>query len=248
MRWTDRDLEMALTFLGVDIDWPDGPDLSPRVLNQITRATSPRRWLALVAAAVAVILLPLTPPGQQAVAWLLDIAGIRVELVGSGGPRQPPTTLVGGTGVSESEAEVTVGFDLKRPIDLPPPDSVQLVSWGGGQQVAMIWNESEELPEVFETGVGLLLIQFEARVDEQLLLKAASQETLIEPVEVNGVRGYFFSRAPHTVYFESPDRLIASDTIRLAGNVLIWMSDGVTYRMESDLGRERSIELAESLD
>ena len=53
----------------------------------------------------------------------------------------------------------------------------------------MLWNQSDRLPEVLETGVGLLLIQFEARVDQQLLVKEASAATEITPVQVNGELG-----------------------------------------------------------
>lgn len=248
MTWTNERLSATLSSIASEIDWPEGSDLAPRVAVRIaTVQRRPRRWLALVATAIAVVLFLLTPSGQEAMAWLLRVSGIRVELSESQVPLQPPTTLVGGTEITLGEAERAVGFDLEAPESLPPPDSVQLLRWGGGQQVAMVWSDSEQLPEVFNTGVGLLLIQFEARLDEQLLLKEAPEATDIEPVEVNGDLGYFLSGAPHTVYFENPDGMIANDTIRLSANVLIWMSNGVTYRMESTLDLEESIEIAETL-
>ena len=181
------------------------------------------------------VLFTLTPPGQEAVAWLLRISGIRVELTETSIPMSPPTKLIDELEVTPEEAE-SCGW-----IRAPPtrrttcPDSVQLVDWGGGQQVAMLWNQSSQLPEVMETGVGLLLLQFEARVDQELLVKEASDATRINPVSVNGDTGYFLSGAPHTVFFLGPDGVIADDQIRLAGNVLVWMADGITYRIESAL-------------
>jgi hypothetical protein len=200
-----------------------------------------------VVAALAILLFSLTTPGQEAVAWLLRVSGIRIELSETAVSALPPTTLVGGVETSLDEAERAVGFELELPGDLRAPDSIQLLSWGGGQQVAMLWGESPGLPEVFDTGIGLLLIQFEARVDQELLLKEASEMTQISPVRVNGAEGYFLSGAPHTVFFQSEGGFIADDEIRLAGNVLVWMTDGVTYRIESALGMEESLRVAESL-
>ncbi len=247
--WTDQRLQATLSSLATEIDWPQGPDLTSRVVGQIgPRPSMARRWLALGTAVLVAVLFLFSPAGQEAVAWLVRVTGIRVELTESQVPPNPPATLVGGIDTSLAEAQNAVGFDLRRPRLLGTPDSVQLLRWGGGQQVARIWSESDELAEVFETGIGLLLVQFEAQVEQELLVKQASESTRIQPVRVNGDLGYFLSEAPHTVFFESPEGLITDDQLRLTGNVLVWMSDGVTYRIESALGLNESLEIAESLD
>ena len=248
MTWPDERIRASLESLAEEIDWPEGQDLAPRVASRIKLGSAPsRRWLAVGLAVLVALLFLFSAPGQQAVAWLLRVSGIRIEFSEAAVPTSPPTTLVGGVETSLDKAESVVGFDLERPEHLRPPDSVQLLRWGGGQQVAMVWGESPGLPEVFDTGIGLLLIQFEARVDQELLLKQASEATQITPVRVNGAAGFFLSGAPHTVFFESEDGRIADDDIRLAGNVLVWMSGGVTYRIESALGMEESLVVAESV-
>ena len=247
--WTDERLQAALSALATEIDWPQGPDLTLRMVGQIRpRPSLASRWWALGTAALVAVLFLFSPPGQEAVAWLVRVTGIRVELTESQVPASPPATLVGGIDTSLAEAHNAVGFDLRTPRLLGTPDSVQLLRWGGGQQVAMIWSASDELPEVFETGIGLLFVQFEAQVEQELLVKQAPESTRIQPVRVNGDLGYFLSEAPHTVFFESPEGLITDDQLRLTGNVLVWMSDGVTYRIESALGLNESLEIAESLD
>jgi hypothetical protein len=40
---------------------------------------------------------------------------------------------------------------------------------------------------------------------------------------------------------------VIEETVRLAKNVLIWSDDGVFYRIEGDLTKEKALELAESL-
>lgn len=248
MTWTNARLIAVLESVETEIEWPGGSDLAPRVVSQLSESPRRRvRWVAIAATALAVMFFTLTPLGHEAVAWLLRISGIRVELTETSIPMSPPTKLIDELEVTPEEAENAVGFELHLPAELPAPDSVQLVDWGGGQQVAMLWNQSSQLPEVMETGVGLLLLQFEAEVDQELLVKGASEATRINPVSVNGDTGYFLSGAPHIVFFLGPDGVIADDQIRLAGNVLVWMSDGITYRIESALDLEEAVRVAESL-
>lgn len=243
-------LEAALIDLGDRIKWPAGPDLATRVLAGIKGPTKqPRRWLAPALAALAILLVLLvSPPGREAVAWLLEIAGIRVEFKEATVPTSSPSVIVIGEEVTLARAQASVDFPLRRPESLAPPDSIQIASWGGGKQVVMVWNASSQLPELFETGVGLLIVQFEATVNEELLTKNATEATLVEHVTVQGFPGFFLSGAPHTVFFEAPDEAIFEDFVRLATNVLIWEVDGVTYRIESELGLEETLEIAESLE
>ena len=41
---------------------------------------------------------------------------------------------------------------------------------------------------------------------------------------------------------------MSPDTLRLARNTLVWEAGGVTYRLESALGRVEAVWLAESID
>ena len=249
MNSSNESLQIDLFELGSRIDWPDGPDLAPGVLAQISRPIrSTRRWLALALAALAVVVLLLTPPGKEAVAWLFRVAGIRIEFSQVTAPSVSPAPMTIGDPVTLAAAQESVDFSVLAPGSLPPPDSVQLASWGGGRQVVMAWGASEQLPEVFETSTGLLLFQFRASVNEVLLTKHAAEATVVEEVAVRGSTGYFLSGAPHIVWFESSDNMMFEDFVRLAANVLIWEADGVTYRIESSLGLEETLAVAESLD
>lgn len=242
-------LQLELVELSEHVDWPTGIDLSPTVLERIrvrpVRRT--RRWLAPVLVAVAIAVSLLTPPGKEAVAWLLRVAGIGVEFSEVTTPVTAPATLTVGDAVTLTKAQEAVDFPLLVPSALPAPDSVQLATWGGGHQVVLAWGPSDRLPEVLETGTGLLFFQFRASVDEQLLTKHATGSTTVDVVEVRGGRGYFLSDAPHIVIFEDPDHTIFEDPVRLAANVLIWEEDGVTYRIESSLELADTVAVAESL-
>lgn len=242
-------LQIDLIELGKHVEWPDETDLAPAVLNIIGARPirRNRRWLAPVLAAVAIALLLLTPPGKEAVAWLLRVSGIKVEFTQITAPAIAPATLTIGDPVSLATAQASVEFPVLIPSSIPLPDSVQLASWGGGRQIVMAWAASDQLPEVFETRTGLLLFQFRASVNEELLTKQATEATVIQEVAVRGSTGYFISGAPHIVWFESSDNMMFEDFVRLAANVLIWEADGVTYRIESSLGLEETLAVAESL-
>ena len=41
-----------------------------------------------------------------------------------------------------------------------------------------------------------------------------------------------------------PSGNIVSDTLRLAGNTLVWVQDGVTIRLEAQVTRDRALQLA----
>jgi hypothetical protein len=62
----------------------------------------------------------------------------------------------------------------------------------------------------------------------------------IARVRVNGVRGYFIA-GQHTVNL--PDELRP----RLAGNTVVWLHDAVTYRLETKLGLEAAVRLANTV-
>jgi hypothetical protein len=201
-----------------------------------------------LAAAVVVLLIVIlvTPPGRQAIARLAEIAGITIEFKQVPEVVTPPARVVGEI-VTLAEAQEALEIALRLPEAMDEPDSIQLTSWGGGRQVAMVWNADENLPEILDTGTGLVLVQFAAAVEQELLLKNATAATRLERVEVNGSDGFFLSGAPHVVFFKDADGLIIEDTIRLAGNVLVWEVDGITYRIESALSLAAVLDLAESL-
>ena len=64
---------------------------------------------------------------------------------------------------------------------------------------------------------------------------------------VDGSQGWWISGAPHFFYYIDPEGNAVEDTHRQVGDTLIWSTGDVTYRLESSLGMEAAISLAESL-
>ena len=79
--------------------------------------------------------------------------------------------------------------------------------------------------------------------DDELVLKTVNRfEDLVTTV-VDGRRAGWIP-APHELDLRTKT---GSLTFSVAGNVLIWERDGVTYRLETALGFDAAIALAESI-
>jgi len=81
-------------------------------------------------------------------------------------------------------------------------------------------------------------------LDEALFAKATGPGTRIEPVSVNGGQGYWLEGAPHVFFYRDPSGSVVNDTLRLAGNTLVWVQDGVTIRLEAQVTKERALQIA----
>lgn len=241
------DLERKLSGAAAGVDWPDS-DLAGRVLTRIEASERPmtgRRWLQVAMAAAVIALLVLaTPAGRQAVADLLEIAGIRVgwgvEDVG------PGAELDLGDEVSLRE----VG-DLPFPVLIPrepevgEPDAVYHSDFPPGGAVHFVWESGEVLPAAGATDVGLLYSQFRVPPGG-FFVKSLTPEIGAEAVTVRGNPGFWIEGAPHIVFYE--DESGAQERVRLAANVLAWEEGGVTHRIETTFGLEETLDLAESLE
>lgn len=139
------------------------------------------------------------------------------------------------------------GFDVRMPDDpeLGPPDAAWIDEQKGGQ-VTLLWATGESLPATSEPDVGLLLGQFRGTVDSGLFNKLISGGTVVAPISVSGNRGYWLSGEPHVFFWEGPEGIV-DDARRWVGDVLIWSDGSITYRLETSLGRDAAIGIAESI-
>ena len=242
----ERTIEAALRGLSDEIEWPAPVDFASRLRLEKTvgRTWVPR--VALAAVIVAIFAVVLVPSARQAVANLLEVAGIRIEF-GNTPDLPPPTNLAPGDQVDMESARHAVDFPILTPSTLDPPTAVHLLQWELGTQVFLAWEASERLPEVGESGTGLLLAEFRANLEEEFFSKVVEGGTTVDQVEVDGVKAFWLAGAPHVLMFETGRRDLVEDPPRLTGNVLIWERNGITYRLESGLNLAESLAIAESL-
>ena len=202
---------------------PVDEGLTAAVLSRVAGVPVRRRlrdrWRAFVAGFLVLLAgAALTPPVRAAVAEWLDIGGVRAQPVDSGPTSAPTAPGVSGR-LSLAEAERVAGFRPALPGELGAPRGVE----ASPAFVAIGWD-------------GVRLEQFRAEVSPLYVKKYYSSLEYIQ--EVNG---YWFD-TPHELVLEDPSG--AERRVRVAGPTLVWVRNGVTFRLEGIADKDRAVRLA----
>ena len=238
-------LERELSALAPAVDWPETPDVAPRIARLVEERPSPprRRRLALVVAlvAVAVVLATLAvPPARTAVFDWLGIGSARIEVVDELPPLSPsPGLEILGDVVPLEDAEKRAGFAVAAPPDGEPrPDETRVTP---GLRVAYLWRDGER--------VRLLVTQFPGRSAEEpgLVKKLLGSGTSVEQLEVDGDPAVWIEGGPHVVLLAAPDGTIREENGWLAGNTLLVDRDGVTTRVEAAMTRDQAVAIVRAM-
>lgn len=260
------DLAQRLQALGAEIDFPPTPDVVPGVLARLPDGPGrrglgqrlpglghrlpglglrpsryglgPRRAslrMALVALAIlcAVASAAMAVPStRHAILRLLGLRGVRIERVGHlpPVPTSRGTRLGLGRPISLAGARHAADFTAL----LPPGPAIAYVGRDvpGGRISLLVGRE--------------LIIEFRATTIP-FLFKLIGPETRVERLRVDGGPGVYLSGAPHQLLFETANGSIRPDTVRLAGNVLVWQERGLTIRIEGAGTLAHALALARSL-
>ena len=256
-RMRDDELAAVLADIGPRLAYPR-PVLAPRVLSRLAeRPRAPRRWtLRTVAPAFATVALLLvvvalaSPEVRAAAREILRIGGIEIFPVPSLSPRPSPTATplsIQGQRVTLDEARRAVDFAVRIP-DAPvlgAPDEVT-VETAPVPRVTLVYRQREGIPTSPQAGVAALVVELRAEVEPAFFGKGVGPDTRIEPVTVDGSAGYWLEGAPHFFFVRTADGSIRDETLRLAGNTLVWVRDGVTYRLEAQISRDEALRIASS--
>ena len=259
-----NDLEASLATLAGEIEYPFTPDLVAPVRAAIT-AEMPARpgWfqrpvirragfaLAVVAALLGA-LMTFSPATRDAIADLLGISGVDVRTVpGRPSPDVETTAPDIGLGdpVSLEQARRAVDFDVAVPRSLGAPDDVYLDEFVPGGKVSLVYANVSDAPGIGGSDIGVVLSLFPGDLDRAYVSKTLHLgATKVDAVTIGGAPGFFIKGGPHEVFYLTPEGAERVDTLRLAGNTLLWESQGVAYRLETSLGKEAALEVAESLE
>ena len=90
-------------------------------------------------------------------------------------------------------------------------------------------------------------MQFRGSVSPEPIGKIISSGTVVEPVRVGEGSGYWITGNPHVYFYMSPEGENIEEGRRWVGDALIWQRGDQTYRIETSLGRDAAIRIAESL-
>jgi hypothetical protein len=247
------ELDRELLALGDEIAWPATPDLAaavqarivaePRAARRSPRAPWRRRLLpALVAVLVILVafgaLLAASPGVRATLRDWLGIGAVSIKRVDRLPDLSPARRLELGRRVDAAQAARHLGHRVVTVRALGAPDAIYAGTAIVPAQVSVVYVARPGLPPG-TAGIGALLDEIEG---DQLpfIQKLVDARVHIERVDVDGAEGIFVS-GRHAVFL--PDQLRP----RLAGNTLLWVRDGVTYRLETALGVDAALRLARSV-
>jgi hypothetical protein len=272
---SEADLERALRDLGRHLEFPATPDLGGRVRARIAAQPAPARrahlalrWSRPLAALLVGLIvffgllgaaLLVSPATRQALADRLGLRGVSLShvtevptleptatpLPPGTRPPSPGASLGLGQPVSAAEAGQQLGTAILVP-DLGTPDAIYLLPETNA--VSVVYTARAGLPAVPQAGgLGLLLTEFRASIDRDLLFgKGLPPGTNLEQVQVGAAPGYWIAGAPH-LFVRTPNGGVRDLPARLAGNTLLWEQNGLTLRLESALDRDAAIALARTV-
>ena len=240
--------------------WPATPDLRAGVLARIGTASPD------LSAPLAEEIAPHrsgTRPMVRLVRVLALAAALALVLAGlvtALGYRLPGFDL----GFQEPLPSVGTGLDLGSPLpvrealaidrprvlapgDLRRPDGAWVLGAGAQRIVTLAWRAAAGQPTLVGSDLALTVMAVPGDIEEPLVHKLVGQGTTIDPVTVNGDRGWWIAGAPHEIMILRPDGTAGVLRSALAGDTLVFARDGTLYRLESALGRDATLAIAASL-
>jgi hypothetical protein len=252
------ELERRLVALRDDVEWPATPEMAAALTARLEAAgeqrrgptATPRRcrpWAAwprplAVAAAILVAVvvagtavLAVSPDVRADVLRWLGIGGVRIEVVRELPPTSAGADLRLGRRVTAAEARVAARRSVPRAAALGEPDALFLAERPPGA-VTAVWGgrRPDALLTVFR-GDGLAFIK-----------KLVAGDTPPRAVRVDGAPGVWLGAA-HSVLALDRDGRPVELLARLAAPTLLWVRDGLTYRLEADVPLARALHIGRSV-
>ena len=194
-----------LRSLGSWVAWPPAPDVAGRLDFGPRRA---RRRGLVVAVAVAVLAITVAmavPQARSSILRFLHLGGVTIERVSTlPSAQERPLSAGLGQPVSAADAERALGTPFRGPR-------------------GALYERDGIVSTVLAAHEPVLLSEFgSAGIMNKFLSVSHVRRVEIAP----GVEGILISGAEHVVFF------FPTASPRLAGNALIWVSGGVTFRLE----------------
>jgi hypothetical protein len=257
----EQELEATLTDLGERLAYPRPTRLAAAVRARLNEPRPGRWWDAVLspryafAPAVATLLLILVvslaalPDVRAAADDFLRLRGIDIfrTTATPTAPVAPPAVPFPGERVSLEDARRRAPF-LRVPADarLGAPDQIYIDKTPAGDRVTLVYVSRPGIPVSRDAGVSAVVVVFRAQVDESLFGEVGVAGTRIEEVTINGGRGFWLEGTPHQFFYRDPAGNPSPETLRLAGNTLLWEQGGVTFRLEAQVARDDALRIAQS--
>jgi hypothetical protein len=250
------ELERRLQAIGGELDYPPTPDIAGAVAERVRYRPPSRRLPARRTLAIALALLLLaggtafaaSPSVRHSVLDFLGLRSVHIERV-SKLPELPPgrtgAALGLGTRTTLAGARSHAGFPVLVPS--PAPDEVYLANAPVGKRVTLAYPPSAALPRAPDTRAGMLITEFRGDQPAVLVNKSLGPGTTARRVTVNGDPGVWIAGRPHEILYRDANGQVEADTLRLAGNTLIWRHGDVLVRLEANVPLTTALRIARSM-
>ena len=106
------------------------------------------------------------------------------------------------------------------------------------ESVSVVYRPTVGFPAAVDTTVGLLVSQY-AGTATPYFDKLIDAGEPVTQVTVDGRWPGLYFTSPHQILVRGPDGVVHEDRPRLAGPTLVWVRDGVTYRLEAAVDLEQ---------
>ena len=254
------ELERMLSELGRELDWPDTPELAPRVRARLAEPPPRRRprplvWGGRRSLALALVLLLVlaavtaaaVPAVRDAVLDVLGLQGATVERRTTLPTPPPERRLDLGRRTTLANARERLTFDPLVPAAPSDPEGVYVRRSVPGGELSMTYLPRPGLPRARSTRLGLVISEFRGDLDPDYIGKLVGPGGVVERVTVDGARAIWVEGAPHFFFYRDPKGRPTHRDLRLAHNVLLVERGNLLVRLEGAFSRERAIAIARSL-
>ena len=271
LREEDRQVIAARYFLDLSeaetaaaLAWPRGT-VKSRLSRALGRLRSGMAVGLLLLLALLAALLAGSAEVRTAVADRLGLRGVQIghlPFVPAPAPTLVPLPVGDRLSLGERLSLAAAGARFGAPVALPAalgePDEVYLREPPAGGMVSLIYRPRPGLPAAGSTGVGLLISQFRGALTPEFLGKGLGPDSRVEQVAVrdtapcglapdDGARALWIAGQPHLFFYRDRAGQVRDESVRLAGNVLLWERGDLTLRLEGALGRDEALRIAASL-
>jgi hypothetical protein len=258
------DLEQRLAELAAEIEWPATP---PHLWRGGARSAPERlrRWswqapwrpIAVAVAALLIVAIALLayPPSREAIARWVNLHTTIQRVPNPPTPSPLPSGSAGdrlrlGSRTTFEQAQRVVTWKIVLPAGLGPPDEVYLKEPPNGpslDEVSLVYASRPEIPISRLTGISVLVMEAQGRLNESFFEKSLGSGAKIEEVNVSGHVGYWITGSPHDFFFTDADGQPYFDTLRLAANTLIFDDNGTIVRIEGEMSKDQALRIGSSM-
>ena len=237
-------LEQMVRAAGANADWPETPDITSGVVPRIQgltdrqigdtppgrRRISARRSLAIALAAL--LLLAGSALAIPAVRDWLGLSTVEVKRVPKPLPAVPGARLSLGTRVPLDAALAKLEFRPVIPATLGKP-TVYYDPFPAGGQLGLAYPK------------GIVVTEVEGHLT-RYLQKFIPPGTKLDEFTIGGGRALWIHGALHQYAFADRNGQIRTDSVRTAGDVLLWRYKNLLVRIEGARSMQQAVAIASS--